>query len=417
MLDDALTFIDEDDLSPTDTSSPWHILIVDDDDDVHSVTKLALHNVIVSERPLHFTSAYSAQEAKKLLAKNQNFELIFLDVVMENDQAGLEVVEFIRKELLNDRVRIIIRTGEPGSAPERMIIDSYDINDYKEKTELNVTKLYTTLRSSLLQYEQIDKLYKQQKNLERIIEKKVTESKLQQEALFETNRYAQMGELLNMIAHQWRQPLARIGAVMGHIQVGISLENLSNEDIVPLVSSAESYLQNLSKIINDFQKLYDNEKNKRDLPTDIMINDAITILKDSYSDANIRLIYKPDSVVVKLYSIALKQVFTNILKNAYDEILKENIEEGCIEIRTNIDDNVLCIEIEDNAGKGEDLDDKIFEPYVSASMNKNGKGLGLYISKMIVQMHCSGMISVRNGSKGACFMVRLPLVEDENVED
>lgn len=413
MPDDTLTFIDEGEVSVAKALSPWNILIVDDDVDVHTVTKLALNKVVVNERALHFTSVYSAQEAKTLLAKNQNFELIFLDVVMESDQAGLEVVEFIRKELANDRVRIIIRTGEPGSAPERMIIDSYDINDYKEKTELNVTKLYTTLRSSLLQYEQIDKLYKYQADLEDIIEKKLDESKLQQEALFESNKHAQMGELLNMIAHQWRQPLARIGAVMGHIQVGISMENLSNEEIVPLVKSAEGYLQSLSKTINDFQNLYGNEKNKRDLLIDIMINDSTSILKDSYPNANVKLIYQANKAIVKTFSIALKQVFTNILKNAYDEILKENIPEGLIEIRTKIDDDVLTIEIEDNAGKGAHLDDKIFEPYVSNSTNKNGKGLGLYISKMIVQNHCSGHISVRNGSAGACFVLRLPLSEDE----
>ena len=260
MSDDSLTFIAEDEPVSGNLSPAWNILIVDDDEDVHAVTKLALQKVIVNERPLHFTSVYSGEEAKRLLGQDQNFELIFLDVVMETDQAGLEVVEFIRKDLKNEMMRIIIRTGEPGSAPERMIIDSYDINDYKEKTELNVTKLYTTVRSSLLQYEQIDKLSKRQENLQKIIDEKIEESKIQQLALFESNRHLQMGELLNMIAHQWRQPLARIGAVMGHIQVGIALETLSFEEIVPLVSSAEGYLQNLSKIINDFQNIY--EKNR-----------------------------------------------------------------------------------------------------------------------------------------------------------
>ena len=137
---------------------PYIVLIVDDDSEVHSFTKLALKNFSFNSREIKFISAYSAKEAKILLAETSNIAVILLDVVMETNTAGLDVAKFIRHELFNSMSRIIIRTGQPGEAPERYVIDNYDINDYKEKTELTTDKLYTTLRTALAQYTQLEDL-------------------------------------------------------------------------------------------------------------------------------------------------------------------------------------------------------------------------------------------------------------------
>ncbi|MDD2828434.1 MAG: EAL domain-containing protein [Sulfuricurvum sp.] len=136
----------------------WKVLIVDDDSEVHSFTKLALHDFIYERKPLQFLSAYSASEAIEILKNYDDIAIILLDVVMETDTAGLDLVETIRFRFNNMMVRIIIRTGQPGVAPERYVIDHYDINDYKEKTELTTDRLYTTIRSALSQYKQIIEL-------------------------------------------------------------------------------------------------------------------------------------------------------------------------------------------------------------------------------------------------------------------
>lgn len=156
MSDDELLFAPEEEETVSET--PWAIMIVDDDTEVHSFTKLALHDFIYDRKSIRFFSAYSAAEAAEILQQNDDIAVILLDVVMESETAGLDLVETIRYHLNNTTVRIIIRTGQPGVAPERYVIDHYDINDYKEKTELTTDRLYTTIRSALSQYKQIIEL-------------------------------------------------------------------------------------------------------------------------------------------------------------------------------------------------------------------------------------------------------------------
>lgn len=147
----------------------WNVLIVDDEQDVHESTLLALGREKLCGRPLHFDHAYSAQEAKNLLSKNKSYAVILLDVVMENDQAGLQLVRFIREELRLSDTRIILRTGQPGYAPELESIAKYEINDYKTKSDLTRNKLFTALTASIRSYEQIRALQMSKQGLERII--------------------------------------------------------------------------------------------------------------------------------------------------------------------------------------------------------------------------------------------------------
>jgi len=133
----------------TENKNFWKILIVDDEEDVHTVTRMALRRLVFEGCNLEFLSAYSAAEAKKMLDLHSNVAVILLDVVMEDDTAGLSLVSYIRKELNNTMVRIIIRTGDPGQAPEEHVIMDYDINDYREKTELTTQRLRTAVVTAL----------------------------------------------------------------------------------------------------------------------------------------------------------------------------------------------------------------------------------------------------------------------------
>jgi len=137
---------------------PWSVLIVDDDLEVHTFTKIALRDFIFNNKKIEFLSAYSKKEALDILESSDGISLVLLDVVMETDTAGLDIAHFIRNEFNDDMIRIIIRTGQAGKAPERFVIDNYDINDYKEKTELTSEKLYTTIRTALSQYKQLQEL-------------------------------------------------------------------------------------------------------------------------------------------------------------------------------------------------------------------------------------------------------------------
>jgi len=138
--------------------APWKVLLVDDEPDIHDVTKLTLSRFRLDERALTFLHAYSAAEAKDILARESDIALVFLDVVMEREDSGLEVARWLRKDLDNQFTRIVLRTGQPGQAPEERVIVDYDINDYKEKTELDRTKLFTTTFAALRAYRDIMKV-------------------------------------------------------------------------------------------------------------------------------------------------------------------------------------------------------------------------------------------------------------------
>lgn len=150
-MSDQIQFAD-DNTAEISLMVPWKVLITDDEPDVHEVTELALKRFTFDDRPLEFLHAYSAAEARDILRKHPDIAIILLDVVMETDNAGLEIVKFIREELGNKLIRIVLRTGQPGYAPEREVIANYDINDYKSKTELTAQKLFTTMVSSLRTY-------------------------------------------------------------------------------------------------------------------------------------------------------------------------------------------------------------------------------------------------------------------------
>jgi CheY-like chemotaxis protein len=149
---------------------PWKILIVDDEPDVHSATSLAIRNIRYKERGLELISAYSAAQAEQMLQLHDHIALILLDVVMETDDAGLQLVQRIREVMQNNTTRIVLRTGQPGQAPEQEVILNYDINDYKTKTELTVQKLFTTVIASLRAYENLITIEKNRQGLAKILE-------------------------------------------------------------------------------------------------------------------------------------------------------------------------------------------------------------------------------------------------------
>ena len=138
--------------------APWKVLLVDDEPDIHDITKLTLSRFRLDGRGLSFVHAYSGEEAKQVLAREKDIALVFLDVVMEREDSGLEVARWMRQDLDNQFTRIVLRTGQPGQAPEERVIVDYDINDYKEKTELDRTKLFTTTFAALRAYRDIMKV-------------------------------------------------------------------------------------------------------------------------------------------------------------------------------------------------------------------------------------------------------------------
>jgi signal transduction histidine kinase len=170
--DDVLHLIDDSDADRPEASTvrKWKIAVIDDDRAVHEGTRFALSDYSLNGQTLEILSAYSAAEGRELMRAHPDIAAVLLDVIMETDAAGLDLVEFIRNDLKNETVRIILRTGQPGQAPERRVIVDYDINDYKAKTELTADKLFTSLTAALRSYQQLERMVQTRRGLEIIID-------------------------------------------------------------------------------------------------------------------------------------------------------------------------------------------------------------------------------------------------------
>jgi signal transduction histidine kinase/CheY-like chemotaxis protein len=169
--DDIVELIEDRRSEPApDDGRRWKIAVIDDEPAVHEGTRFALSDYRLNGQALEILSAASAAEGRELMRRHPDVAVVLLDVIMETDTAGLELVEFIRNELKNETVRIILRTGQPGQAPERRVIVDYDINDYKAKTELTADKLFTALTAALRSHQQLQRMVETRRGLEIIIE-------------------------------------------------------------------------------------------------------------------------------------------------------------------------------------------------------------------------------------------------------
>ena len=184
--------------SPASLNHFWNILIVDDDEDIHNVTKMALASFTFNQKKCNFISAFSASEAQEILKTTSNIALALVDVVMETEDAGLNLVNFIRNELNNHLIRIILRTGQPGQAPEERVIHDYDINDYKSKNELTTQKLYTSVLTGLRSYRDLLALEKNRQGLRSVIDSTDTIEKMSSMDLFLSAILEQLIALLHL---------------------------------------------------------------------------------------------------------------------------------------------------------------------------------------------------------------------------
>lgn len=169
-MNDDIIIVEDDQPGAEAPTGAWKVLIVDDEPSVHDITLVALSDFRFAGRGLEFIHAYSGEEARKLLSSHPDVAVMLVDVVMENDHSGLDFVRYAREEAGLQFPRIILRTGQPGQAPEREVITLYDINDYKQKTELTQEKMFTVMHTSIASYRDLIALDHSRRGLRKIIE-------------------------------------------------------------------------------------------------------------------------------------------------------------------------------------------------------------------------------------------------------
>ncbi len=251
------------------------------------------------------------------------------------------------------------------------------------------------------------------KKLEKSIKEIKKELEEKQKQLLQQSRLAQMGEMISMIAHQWRQPLSAISSTSSTMLLKAKLNKLDKELVMELSSKINEYSQHLSETINDFRNFFKTDKKQDITNFSIIIDNVISIIKSSLDSKKIKITkelnYK-DSF--KTYPNELKQVILNLIKNAEDALVESSKENPYIKIKTYKKDDKVILEISDNAGGiPKDIISKIFDPYFSTKKKKDGTGLGLYMSKIIIEDHCKGVMSVYNNEEGAVFKIELNLKE------
>ncbi len=246
-------------------------------------------------------------------------------------------------------------------------------------------------------------------NLAKRVQEEVEKSRQKDRQLLQQSRLAQMGEMLSMIAHQWRQPLSAISAVSGTIKLKAQLGKLDKEKAMEYAGMIGKYAQHLSSTIDDFRDFFKSKKEKKRASFDELVNSVMNIVEVSIRNKNITIEKDLNQKDMFLsYPNELKQVILNLVKNAEDVLIEKDIKDPKICIKTYKNGDKYILEVKDNAGGiSEDILDKIFDPYFSTKSKKDGTGLGLYMSKIIIEEHCRGKLTAKNGQDGAVFIITI----------
>lgn len=274
------------------------------------------------------------------------------------------------------------------------------------------TKELDEVNSSLeekveLRTKELDEL---NKSLNEKVSLAVEELEQKSKLLLQQSRLAQMGEMISMIAHQWRQPLASISSVICDLTVRIQLNRYEEKIFLEKFKDVDNYTQYLSSTINDFRNFFEPTNEKKETTYQNIIDDTLKIVNESLNNKKIKINKSIKSNNIYLtYDNELKQVILNLIANAIDILIEKNIKDPEIILEVLAIDNKEVLRIIDNGGGIEkDILNKIFDPYFSTKKNLNGTGLGLYMSKIIIEEHCKGKLIAYNKGPGAVFEITLP---------
>ena len=246
-------------------------------------------------------------------------------------------------------------------------------------------------------------------SLELRIKEAVEENRQKDQQMLAQSRLAQMGEMLSMIAHQWKQPLSSITATTGSMSLHMQLDSCDEVFLEEKIENINTYTQYLSSTINDFRNFFKPDKEKKDTNLNKIVDASMQIIGSSLKADGIEVITELNAQeTLHTYPNELQQVVLNLLKNAKDAYIQNGIKNAKILIRTYNENNLVVLEVCDQAG-GVNIENlpHIFDPYYTTKEAHDGTGLGLYMSKLIIEEHCDGNLRVKNKDKGACFSFTL----------
>jgi len=270
---------------------------------------------------------------------------------------------------------------------------------------LKINKIFTNYQDEV--QKRTDELEALNDSLEHKVQEQLDIQRQKDKILVQRSKMAEMGEMLSMIAHQWRQPLNQLTYIFMNIESAYEYNELTPKYLEKKVKEGNDQLEYMSSTIDEFRSFFKPDKQKEMANVDELIKSALSLMKASLKAHSIEI--KLNLNVDKgseVYKNEFKQVLLNIIKNAKDMLVLREVQNPQISISSYIKDDKIVVDICDNAkGIDEKYIDKIFEPYFSTKDEKNGTGLGLYMSKTIISEHHNGDISVKNTKQGCCFSI------------
>jgi len=292
------------------------------------------------------------------------------------------------------------------------VTDTVNLTEALKKKEEELEQLNSTLEERV--QSQTMMLRDLNRNLERRVQEELAKNRDKERLLFQQARLASMGEMIGNIAHQWRQPLSELGIYMYKLKKFFA--SREKESFEETYEDSKRVIKKMSQTIDDFRNFFNTNKPKEIFLVNSVIEDALMMLKGTLKNEHIQVrVTAEDKVEVFGYKSELTQVLINLLTNAKDAFVDKDSKNRFIDIHVaRFDGQTLAITVRDNAGgiKPEILD-KVFEPYFSTKQPSLGTGLGLYMSKMIIENSMHGRIEVCNAGDGACFDIKVPIKFEE----
>ncbi|WP_129097374.1 sensor histidine kinase [Malaciobacter mytili] len=337
---------------------------------------------------------------------NINFISSYLDnikiALLHNEENLINYIDFFNK---NNTFKLSIKT-----------VDKREIYQKGKKNilffNLIISILFVILIYILFSYMQYQQ--KLNKKLQIEVEKEIKKQREQEQLLIQQSKLAAMGEMIGNIAHQWRQPLNALGLVMQNIQFAYQIGELDTDFMNKAVEKTNTLTTNMSKTIDDFRNFFKPNKTKSYFKINETIEKTIFLLESTFEHYNIK-IQRDLAKDIELFGFSseFSQSILNILSNAKDALIETTLENKKIVVKSYKKDETVIIEIEDNAGGIEDkIKDKIFEPYFTTKEEGKGTGIGLYMTKTIIENSMYGKLEVENTKDGAKFIIKLPITKE-----
>jgi signal transduction histidine kinase len=363
------------------------------------VTNIPIPDIILLDINMPGMDGYEVCSRLKAHEKTCHIPVIFITAMSaeEDERKGLELgaVDYIHKPFNPALVKMRIR-------------NQLDLKQYRDNLEVLVEQRTMELT---IQHKLLENL---NANLEQRVAEEVEKNLEKDRFLIHQARFAAMGEMLNNIAHQWRQPLNNVGLLLQCAQLDYDDGGLDRSAFKQLVAKCMEILQFMSQTIDDFQVFFKPMRERELFDPYSMLEKALSLVRSNFEKRGISINVKNYGTTVMLgFGNEFTQAILNILNNAGDVLTERGIAKPFIEILCSHENSMNIIDIRDNGG-GITLDimDKIFDPYFTTKFMSQGTGIGLYMTKMIIEKNMGGKITVRNTEEGAEFIIELPVHSD-----